>query len=102
GWIPAFAGMTNRGTPGIGSLAAPAQRVFRHALRNDEVRMKKPSRSKDELRMSNTVPVPVIEDDKSKPRQFDLEERTARFGEGVIASAKGSPLRLRHSFVIRA
>ena len=33
----------------------------------------------------------AVEDVRGKPQKFDLEERTARFGEAVIAFAKKVP-----------
>lgn len=45
--------------------------------------MTKPEiRKNDEIRMTNQV---------APPREYDLEERTARFGEDVIAFAKRVP-----------
>ena len=41
--------------------------------------------------MTKAVPARVDQDDKARPQKFDLEERTAHFGEGVIAFAKKIP-----------
>ena len=41
--------------------------------------------------MTMTGTAAVAEDVQGKPQKFDLEERTARFGESVIAFAKKIP-----------
>ena len=40
--------------------------------------------------MTMTGTARVAEDVQGKPQKFDLEERTARFGEAVIVFAKSS------------
>jgi four helix bundle protein len=60
-------------------------------MTNDE-RMTKPEQSSDaEAQFWNDVNSTVIREEPSDKRVYDLEERTARFGEAVIDFAKMIP-----------
>jgi four helix bundle protein len=67
-------------------------------MKNDEARMTNDERmtkhegaSDNEMRFWNDGVVPVVSEEPSERRVYDLEERTAQFGEAVIDFARTIP-----------
>jgi four helix bundle protein len=73
---------------------------MRESRRDDEARMtndetmtksEKPNGTPDESFWYNNDAESIVREEPAKPRVYDLEERTAQFGEAVIDFAKAIP-----------